>query len=168
MTKAHVFHELALSWIWHSLLWPIRHLFMLLDFWSWSKRGEKQQMTFRLNSIKSIHITAVEKRKQIDLQRSTHWTELAAHELWKSQLLSDMQEHVWTSQSYNHISYSFQAFAIPGQYAFAHQDVSMFFWVTDICPIDRLLPTPSKPPLCPLYTLLCKDETSLILIFWYY
>lgn len=57
-----------------------------------------------------------------------------------------------------------QAFAIPGQYAFAHQDVSIFFWVSDIHPVDLLLPTPSKLPLHPLFTLLCKDETPT---FWH-
>lgn len=135
------------------------------------KEGEKQQMTFRWNSIESIHITSVETREWIDLQRCTQCTVATVHELWIKQLSSDMlgqasipPDHVTVSLFFS----SFQAFAIPSQYAFAHQDVSMFFWVTDICPVDLLLPTPSKPPLCPPYTLLCKDEISVTLISWHH
>lgn len=136
------------------------------------KEGEKQQMTFRWNSIQSIHITSVETREWIDLQRGTLTVHCGhcAQAVNKATFEWHVRTGLHTPRSCNHVSIFsfFQAFAIPGQYAFAHQDVSMFFWVTDICPVDLLLPTPSKPPLCPPYTLLCKDEISVTLIFWHH
>lgn len=100
------------------------------------------------------------KVEMIDFQRCPQCTELASHQLWQIQPPSLMLEPVCTSSfPFFLLSPPPQAFAIPGQYTFAHQDVSMFFWVTDICPVDMLLPTPSELPLHPLFTLLCKDKT---------
>lgn len=140
----------------------------VIGFLAMVKEGEKQQMTFRWNSIKSIRIRAMEKRNGFSEMHSLH--EFSLHTQWHVHISSDMLKHVCTLQSHNSIYsfFSFQAFAIPGQYAFAHQDVSVFIWVADTRPNDLLLPTPSKPPLRPLCTLLCKDETSVTLICWHY
>lgn len=94
----------SLSWIWHSLFWPIRHLFMLLDFWPWSKRGKNSR--WHLDEIPSnlYTLVAMEKRKGMDFQRCTHSTESTLHVLWQIHISSGMLQHVCTSPSYNHIS----------------------------------------------------------------
>lgn len=141
----------------------------VIGFLAVVKEGQKQQMTFRWNSIKSIHIRAME--------RGREW--IFRHALTALTLLSRTVTNLsfkWHVGVFLHlpvlqphlISYCFQAFAIPGQYAFAHQDVSMFIRVTDICPNDLLPPTPSKSPLSPLCTLLCEDLTIITLISWHY
>lgn len=100
--------------------------------------------------------------EMIDLQRGTQCTEPAPHRLWQTQLSGHMLEHVYTSQSHKHVSFPpSQAFAIPGQYAFAHQDVSMLFWVTSV------LSTCSCPLLLSYLYILCapylqRSNTGLL------
>lgn len=88
--------------------------------------GAEQRMTFRWNSIKSIHIRATEKWNRMDFQKCTHCAEFTRYTLTNSHFESHVRATLHLPVVQPHLlSYSSQAFAIPGQYAFAHQDVSM-------------------------------------------
>lgn len=152
---------------WCSVFWPIRHLFVI-EFLLMVKGGWGLADNW-WNSVKSIHITAMEKWNWLISIDALSALSLTSHQLWQIQSASLMLERVCTGfqDIYPFPLFRFfpsQAFAIPGQYAFAHQDVSIFFWVSDIHPVYLLLPTPSKLPLHPLSTLLCKNETPT---FWH-
>lgn len=93
VTKAHVLHEplnRCPEFARAQSVVTYRASAYVIGFLVMVKEGEKQQMTFRWNSIESIHITSVESREWIDLHRCTQCTVATVHELWIKQLSSGM------------------------------------------------------------------------------
>lgn len=160
MIKAHVFQKLdsCCPTFWCSEFWPIRHLFviefLLMVKGGWQITDENSVTLYTLQLWKSGN-------DWFSKMPSVHWacfTPVVTNSTFKSNARARLREFI---SFFPPVSPP-QAFAIPGQYTFAHQDVSICFWVSVICPVDVL--TPSKLPQQPLFTLLCNNETPT---FWH-
>lgn len=137
MIKAHMFQELEKPLSQILVQCVLTHQTSVC-YWI-SAHGQRRVADNWWNSVKSIHITAMEKWKWLISKAALSAPRLTSHQLWQIQPASLVLEHVCTGfiDMYLFFSLRFcpsQAFTIPGQYAFAHQDVSISFWVTDIHP----------------------------------